>query len=442
MRIYYLEFKEGLMTNRLNFSFRIFLLLAGVVLLAETQAQEYNILKRFQYLEDKYRTQEMLRPYDNDDFVFDLSALLNTDATDFIDEAEEVADYEGSDQLDRAQEFLRKYDKTEQNLRVQVGLNIPFFDFSVYGIKFKPSLRATGNLGFLMGIQASNLTVQQAVEYLGSDVPQNLKDALLTCVNDSIRGENIITFLIDTPSCGLTEQEKQVARQYEDENYIFPEDTSVPDIYNYVKAEARAGLYFDYIYDEHFFGAFNIYALGRADYRVRVSADSLANDGDVADLPDEMNTTINAAIDYTLGYRNGNLTAYAGIEDLKLTTISDNEEEGGELIYGNDPLLRLHGEYLYKYSLFSVKPFVGIHKRASYGISEGYYAGADLGAHVWSDRIGLRLRGMVDKEHFTFSPMAKLWLMHIEYMLKTPMSSEVDGLKPATIHSLNIRISI
>jgi hypothetical protein len=30
----------------------------------------------------------------------------------------------------------------------------------------------------------------------------------------------------------------------------------------------------------------------------------------------------------------------------------------------------------------------------------------------------------------------------VDYMLKQPISSEVDGLKPATIHSLNIRFSI
>ena len=175
---------------------------------------------------------------------------------------------------------------------------------------------------------------------------------------------------------------------------------------------------------------------------MRISKKALTSDGDLLNLPDDMNTTVNAAIDYTLGYRNGNLTALAGIEDLKLASISDNEEEAGVLNYGTDPLLRLHTEYLYRYSGFSVKPFVGIHKRASYGIGDGYYLGADLGAHVWSDRVGLRVRGMVDSEHFTFSPMVNLWLMHVEYMLKQPLSSEVNGLKPATIHSLNIRISI
>ncbi len=429
------------MTNRFNFSLRIVLLLMGVVLLAETQAA-YNIVDRFQLLEDKFRTHEMMRPYDNDDFILDISALLNTDATDFIDGAQEVADFQGDEtqKLAKAQEFLTKYDKTEQNLRVNVGLQIPLFDFTVAGVKFKPAIRAQGNLGFLMGIQTENLSTADILEFIGDGVPSVIADKLLNCTTGLTANQDLVVWLRTEPACGLTAQESAAIADQEGK-YFYPDPTA-PDIYNYLKGEARAGLYFDYIYDEHFFGQFNIYALGRADYKVRISKKALTSDGDVIDLPDEMNTTVNMAVDYSLGYKNGNLMAIAGIEDLKLTTMSDNEEEGGKLIYGSDPLFRLHSEYLYKFSAFSVKPFVGLHKRASYGFDDGYYLGADLGAHVWGDRIGLRVRGMIDGEHFTFSPMAKLWLIHVEYMLKQPLSSDVNGLKPATIHSLNFRISI
>ena len=122
--------------------------------------------------------------------------------------------------------------------------------------------------------------------------------------------------------------------------------------------------------------------------------------------------------------------------------MSDNKEKGGELIYGNDPLIRLHGEYLYRLSGFTLKPFAGVHKRKGYNVGDGFYAGADIGLHIWGNRLGVRGRGMVDKEHFTLSPQLKLWLMHLDYMLKVPVKSEVDGVKPATIHSLNLRFFI
>lgn len=424
------------MIERFKLYLKITFLLIGVAFVAEAQA--YNIVDRFQLLEDKFRTQEMLRPLEHD-FIIDITALANTDVMDFVDEADAVSKGEESTQLSRAQAFLRQYDKTEQNLRVGLNLGIPIFSFTAFGVKIKPSIRASGNLGFLMGIQTSNLTTAQALEYVGNDIDANLKTALQSCNFSGITaGADIVQYAID--NC-LTPAQDVVAASYVNK-YFYPTDTTVPDIYNYIKGEARVGLNFDYIYDEHFFGTFSLYGLGRADYALRVSANTLQNNSDALELPDTLNTTVNAAIDYKLGYKNGNLLGFVALEDVKLARMSDKEQEAGQLLYGEDMLIRLHGEYLYKYSLFSVKPFVGLHKRSSYGLGEGYYLGADLGAHVWNDRIGLRMRGMIDSEHFTISPMMKLWLIHVEYMLKQPMSSNVDGIKPSTIHSLNFRISI
>lgn len=436
------------MATRLSSFLKILLLLLGVVFLAEAQAA-YNILDRFQILEDKFRTQEMLREMDHS-FILDVTALANTDVLDFVDEVDTVANFQGTDseKLANAQTFLRKYDKTEQNLRAGVGFNIPIFSFTAFGIKIKPSLRANVNLGFLMGIQTSQLTTAQAIEYLGNDIDPTIRAKLNNCVGSfspgsTVASRDIVQFMINNAgACGLTTLESTALQAYVGK-YIFPADTTVPDIYNYIKGEGRVGMNFDYVYDEHFFGNFSLYGLGRADYSVRVSADALiGNKSDVGDLPDSLNTTVNAAIDYRLGYKNGNLIAMAGIEDLKLSRLSDKEEEAGTLLYGEDPLFRLHSQYLYKYSLFSVMPFAGVHLRSSYGFGDGYYLGADLGAHVWEDRIGLRVRGMFDSEHFTFAPRISLWLIQLEYMLKQPLSSDVDGVKPSTIHSLNLRITI
>ena len=428
------------MIERFKLYLKITFLLIGVAFVAEAQA--YQIVDRFQLLEDKFRTQEMLRPLEHD-FIIDITALANTDVMDFIDEAGEVSDFQGSDteKLARAQQFLRQYDKTEQNLRVGINLGIPIFSFTAFGVKFEPSIRAQGNLGFLMGIQTSNLTTAQALEYVGNDLDANIRTALESCNFTSpgiSAGQDIIQYAIT--NC-LNPAQDVVATQYLNK-YFYPTDTTVPDIYNYIKGEARVGLNFDYVYDEHFFGTFSLYGLGRADYQLRVSANTLQNNSDALELPDDLNTTVNAAIDYKLGYRNGNLLGFVALEDVKLARMSDKEEEAGQLLYGEDMLIRLHGEYLYKYSLFSVKAFGGLHKRSSYGIGDGYYLGADLGAHVWEDRIGLRMRGMVDSEHFTISPMMKLWLIHVEYMLKQPLASDVNGVKPSTIHSLNFRIAI
>ena len=435
------------MFNRWKISSLLVLLFIAPLL----SANSYNIVERFQILEDKFRTQELLRPYGHD-FYLDIHALANTDVMDFLGDVEDVADFQGSeaDTLANAQSFLRSYDRTEQNLRLNIGLGIPLFSFTAFGVKVKPSLRLQGNLGFLMGIQTSNLTTAQAIEYLGNDIDPAIKAKLNSCIgsfgpftpSSTTQDRDIVYHLINETSCGLSPVEQAAITPFLGK-YIFPADTTVPDIYNYIKGEGRVGLNFDYVFDKHFFGALNLYALGRADFSVRISADALTNENsNVGDLPDGLNTTVNLAMDYHLGYRNGNLTGLVGLEDVKLSRLSDKEEQYGELFYGEDMLIRLHGEYLYKYSLFSVKPFVGLHKRSSYGVGDGYYLGADLAMRVWSERLGLRFRGMLDNEHLTIAPRIDLWLLELEYMLKQPVIEEVNGIKPSTIHSVNLRIAI
>ena len=289
----------------------------------------------------------------------------------------------------------------------------------------------------MLGVRSSNYSTSDIVNYLGTDVPQAIKNALSSPSCTPGNGVDIVQYIIN--NCGLSSSEQQAAQEYVGKYYT-PSDTTVPDIYAYAKAEVKSGLYFNYSFEEHFFGQLNIYGLGRADYQERVSADSLYHDGDLAD-PEELNTTVNAAIDYSFGYVNGNLKALASVEELKIARISDNEDEGRYLNYGDDARYRLYSEYKYQLSFFSVKPFLGTHYRSGYSFSDGLYAGSDVGFHVWDDRLGINLRGMADKEHITFSPTVKLWLVSFQYMLKTPITSEVDGVKPATMHSANIRFS-
>ena len=423
---------------------RIMLLLLGVVVIAEAQAEEYDVVDRFKELEDKFKTHEMLTPFGHD-FLFDVGLMINKDLFDVVDDVDAVSDTTGNDdaKLAAAQNLLRKYNKTEQNVRARINLGFPLPTFHAFGVKIVPDFRAHVGLGVLLGFRATNLSLAQIIaqitNYVGSDVPEAVLTKLNSCSSGLTAGADIVQYLIDTSSCGLTEAEKTAITPLVGK-YKIPSDTTIPDIFNYAKGEAKVGLNFGYEYGEKWFGNFNIYGLGRADMRVRVSADAIAAKGEVADLGEELNTTLNLAGDYKFGYKNGNLKAWAALEEFKIAQMSDNEEKAGKLNYGNDPLLRLHGEYLYKLSVFSVKPFAGVHKRSGYGFGDGIYGGADLGMHVWNERIGLRFRGMLDSEHFTFSPLAKLWFMHIEYMLKSPIKSENNGVKPSTLHSVNFRL--
>lgn len=426
------------MKNRFLFAFKILALIAGVTFLAEAQSADYDVVKRFKLLEDKFATHEMLTPLGHD-FLIDIHALLNKDLFDFIDEADAVSKTQGSDaqKIAAAQTFLHKYDKTEQNVRVRLNLGFPLPSFTVWGVKLVPDFRVGAGLGILMGIRTTTFDINNILQYVGNDIDPALLTYLQSCNFSGITSasnKDIVQFAVT--NCGVP---AAVATPYLNKYYA-PSDLTAPNVFNYVKGEARAGFYVGYEKGEHWFGNVNLYGLARADAKIVVTDAALAGNGEVGELPDELNTTMNMVTDLKFGYKNGNLQGFAAVEELKIARMSDNEAKAGKLLYGEDALIRVQGDYLYKFVGFDLKPFAGTHVRSGYGAGDGFYAGGDIGYYVWNDRIGLRFRTMVDKEHLTISPAAKLWFMHIEYMLKTPMKSEVDGVKPSTLHSLNFRL--
>ncbi|GAB4022630.1 MAG: hypothetical protein Fur0010_25870 [Bdellovibrio sp.] len=425
------------MKERIVFTFKILALLAGVTFIAEAQSAEYDVVKRFKLLEDKFSTHDMLTPFGHD-FILDINLLVNKNLPTIISDAKDVSKVEGdAAKLAAGQAFLRKYDKTEQNLRLKLTIGAPLPTFHAWGVKIVPDFRASASLQALLGIRTETYTFAQILNFVGSDVPDVIRNAILSC-SEPAAGADIVKHLVDA-SCITDPSQVALAQTYYNK-YFRPTDSSVPLISTYAKGEGRLGFNFNYFHGEHYFGNLNIYGLGRADIKSVVSAETLTKNGDIVDLGEELNTTVNLVADYKFGYKNGNLSGFASVEELKISRMSDNEDKGVKLNYGDDPLIRVHGEYLYKFVGFDLKPFAGTHIRSGYGAGDGLYGGADIGYYVWQDRIGLRFRGMLDKEHFTFSPAAKLWLMHLEYMLKTPMKSEVDGVKPATVHAVNFRL--
>lgn len=410
---------------------RLLFLIVGIIFLAESQAADS--VKRYTLLEDKFRTVEMLRAPGHD-FLIDISAWLNADATEMIDEAEKVSKTAGTsnDKLNASTAFLNKYDKTEQTLRLNMNFGIPLPSFTAWGVKVVPDLRFGANIGFHLGIESRPLTVAD----IGSLVPAEFSK-IASCGLNPTGGQDIILLYINSPCSNAAEEE--IAREFVGE-YFWPQNLLTPSLFPYVKGEAHAGLLFNWVKGENWFGHVNLYALGRSDVALRVTADTLAANKDAIGLPEEQNTTINATSDIQVGYTKNNLTGFVALNEIKIATISDNIEKGGEVKYGFDPLLRMHGEYNMKLAFFSLKPFVGLHKRKAYGFSDGLYLGSELGMHVWGERLGIMFRGMLDTEHITFTPRLKLWLAQLEYNLKTPIKSEIDGVKTSTLHSLNFRL--
>jgi len=410
---------------------RLLFLVVGVLFLAE--AQSANPVERYTLLEDKFRTIEMLRNPGHDFFI-DVSAWLNADVQDVIDEAEGLSKTPGNttDKINAATNFLNKYNKTEQTLRINLDFGIPIFSFTAFGVKFIPDFRFGFNLGFHLGIEQRAITIAD----IASLVPAEFSE-IASCGLSVVAGADIVQQYIDA---ACSDANEEAAAQQHVGKYFWPTNGATPSLFPYIKGEGHAGFLVNWIKGENWFGHVNLYALGRSDVALIVTADTLARNADTVDLPKEDNTTINATSDIQVGYTQNNMTGFVSINEIKMATVTDNKAKGGEVNYGFDPLIRVHGEYAMELAFFDLKPFAGVHKRKAYGFSDGLYAGAELGAYVWEDRLGLMVRGMLDTEHFTFTPRAKLWFAQLEYNLKLPIKSEIDGVKPSSLHSLNFRL--
>ena len=88
-----------------------------------TQVQSYDVVDRYKLLSDKFQTERMMRPIGHD-FFLDLTAGLNTNLLDIIDDAKDVANTAGSttDKVNAAQTFLQQYNNSEQTIDVNLGL--------------------------------------------------------------------------------------------------------------------------------------------------------------------------------------------------------------------------------------------------------------------------------------------------------------------------------
>lgn len=399
-------------------------------------ANAYDVVNRYRLLEDKLETEQMLRPFGHD-FLLNVGAAANKNVTDFIDDVDNATKFQGTaaEQLANARTVLAKWDETEQTVRVNVALGFPLPSFTAFNVAFKPNFRAMVDFGANIGIRSETITMADILNFFPEEIPADFR-AFVLGLNP---GDDVIAKCVE-PAAPLSASTKAFCATQPTGRYIVPQPTEeLPFAAVYGKADAKAGFFNDYSYGEHWFGQFNLYGMGRADLFQIVTAQQIAT-GQGVETPDKMNTEVTLQTDYRLGYKNTNYSAFMGVEEIKLSKFKEREEGSKEQTYGYDPLFRAHADATYRYLALSLQPFVGVHKRSGYSMSDGMYGGLAAGAFVWGDRLGLQMTGMFDKQYFTLAPRIKLWLMQLEYSLKKPLKDTADDVKLTAIHSLDFRL--
>ena len=129
------------------------------------------------------------------------------------------------------------------------------------------------------------------------------------------------------------------------------------------------------------------------------------------------------------------------MDEVKVANLSEADDANN--LYGTPILFKLYAEGKFKpFDFMKLKVFGGVHKRTGYGFDDGLFVGADLGAYVWGDRLGVQFRTQLDMEHITLAPQFKFWLMQLEGMYKLPITDDVDGRKTGSILGVNLRFFI
>ncbi|MCY4523499.1 MAG: hypothetical protein OXB84_02040 [Halobacteriovoraceae bacterium] len=391
----------------------------------------YDALDRYILLEDKLKTQELSRPYGHN-FVWDISLLANKNLLKFTKDIGEISDIEGTltDKINESGAILQQYNNTEQTILFNMDFQFPVPRFRIRSFTFKPNIRLGTRFGSNFGIRAEPLNNDTVLQLVGNSIPQVLRSAIAT--TNFLPGEDIMERV-------CTDRGMPLSTCPDTGQYYYPTLANAPLTAVYTKLDAKLGLFTPY-QGLYWFGDFNFYSMFRTDFRLLMSADQIARGQSPLEGQGKRRQQIFLMTDYRLGFRLWEkLETSFSVEEFKITRLSDNVEEAGELNQKITPLFRVHTNLNLKQGIFTFSPFVGAHKRKNYEYKNGFYGGLDTKGHFLNDNMEFLLRAMADREHLSLASRFTFTVFQLEYLLKKPITSAIENVNISTLHSVNIR---
>jgi hypothetical protein len=408
----------------------------------------YNIVERATLVDDRFKTLELTRPIGHD-FYFNVAGYISPetlDMTDTFDDIDKINTGDESQDIQQASDLLSKYYNKEQIVRANLGLGFPLPSFSAFGARLKPNFRVDAGLFAMLTPEQDNISLAKLINNLDQLAPA-LQSQLSSCLADASDGSNpqasngddLIAFCVNNGYATQAEADF-IKETYGITTITYNSSYANTEVAGaavdiYAKGEVKAGFYNTWKHGKHFFGDFNLYALGRIDIKKRADAILLLSGGGETDYAE--NGLVNFVTDFMFGYKNSNYKVKAGFEELKLAEMKKSDD--GTLNFGDSSLFRFHAQADYRPAFFKLSPYLGFHTRSGYGIGDAYYLGADWGMYAWEDRLGLNLKTQMDKEHITLGFRAKIWFMHADLTGKFPLTDNVDGIEVSTYYGGNIR---
>jgi len=256
-----------------NFSPTICFLLCLVLgLFIHPVQAAYDIVKRARLIEDKYKTQGMMRPFGHD-FIFEpVRGQLSIETLDLVDDVDKIGKLssEGKttqQQVDEADVLLTPYYDKENVLNYGLTLAMPIFSFTLFGVKWRPNLRIHADIMALITPSKEAVTLDTIIDNL-DQIPQAVRDRLKACDLSSLSdGDDILAFMV-TSGCATQVEIDLVKAKYSISKLPYLESidnqsASLPVASIYAKGELKVGPYIDFRKGRHWFGNISTYALFR-----------------------------------------------------------------------------------------------------------------------------------------------------------------------------------
>ena len=208
--------------------------------------------------------------------------------------------------------------------------------------------------------------------------------------------------------------------------------------YFYNHLETGLGPKLHFRYRKRYIGFLKFHSTFKTDLNIKRDAASYQSDPPNINAAGQ-NLHGDLALDFGIGYRRRRWNVNYFMENLKLMELV--APKNNDFAYGNKSLMALHGSYKWKHKGYSIKALAGAHQRAGhYSWGEAYYLGSELAASTLKGKLGISTKLTMDPEHWNVGLKVNGLIGQLDYLLKLPKKSSIDGVKLSSFHSLSLRL--
>ena len=401
---------------------------------SQSFANEYSVSDRYRLLEDKMLVNDFIH-LENVKKGFRLNFSLTTGAVSQITDLDDLSS-------ENYQDYISSNLNKEQNAFLSFNVLLPFKKIRLTEFELTPHFFWNYQFGFVSTIYAKILTKADFDNFVltslsNPDDRKIVREILANISNIPSEGENVFGHLIDEGGCSTSDLLLFCEEKRDQSNPLLMPSNDEEKLFLYSKSQMKTGLLFEFDIVNNWKGFFSVYSMLRGDNIFVLDQQTALNDNFsvINEVFSPDNTQHFTMIDVKFQVRLRPFLVHFQMQELKITRLSDDIDNSGDLVYTNDPLYHLNIYYTYNYSDYKISPFLGFHRRRGYSTSDGYLMGVDLD----NLKSKARLRLMLDPEFFSFFPQFRLGALDVSYRLQLPIGSELEeNINQQTIHSLSL----